>query len=628
MTIHLNVTLSDGSKGFVESDDPESILITYEWRKDIVEIDLSPLASNATLRTFMLTEKDLQSIDLSPLSTCKNLEWVALYGNHLQNIDLSPLHKCKNLRKLDLGRNRFKEIDLTPLKSKKKLDEVDLKGNSLKNIDLSPLSSCTKLELLNLNDNQLRSVDLSPLSKCINLVFIWLKNNQLNSIDLSPLSACSNLVGIALAGNKLKSIDLSPLSTCTKFDGPSLGSNQLKSIDLTPLRSCINISGIYLNENRLRAIDLSPLSSSIRLGKIDLNQNELKTVDLSPLSSCPDFASIHLMENALESLDITPLILSPIFNGVEIDSPVSSWIRDPYQRNRLVKRSASWPVPPERIIIEPPAPEGSWELLHKLASIPHGLSIPIQTYILKSLGLERYGLIDADISDFLCSIPPEISLDEARERTKPFLIERVCEQIDRGGTTIGLDVDEVFTEARGIAARLQTIAKLRDSEMKQVMAIKKQESIIRWTYDVQRLYLTAYGFSIITKAGLRAIHEISSEDFEYIQDVLSSMGYEMKVSSKEDITEQPPVENMSVHMKHYVSRLHYWNYREMKRQDSSEARQLIHALVKTLKKNDLCAILQKHNIPFKGSWIKHTLAETIIQRMGAPFVRAILEEAK
>jgi hypothetical protein len=627
MTVQLKVTLSDGSQGLVESDDPESILITHEWRKDIVEIDLSRLASNATLRTFMLTNKELQSIDLSPLGTCKSLESISLYGNQLQNIDLSPLNKCRNLSKLSLAKNQFKEVDLTPLRSTKKLEQLDLMNNSLEQIDLSPLSSCTKLVVINLDDNQLKRIDLSPLSKCTNFKFIVLQRNQLHGIDLSPLSTCSNLVSIPLNHNNLKSIDLSPLSACTKLTSLSLSSNQLKSIDLAPLKSCSNLSSIYLNENRLRTIDLSPLSSSIKLWRIELNQNELKNIDLSPLSSCPDFDSIFLKGDSLESVDITPLIVSPRFSRVETDARISSWIRDPYQRNRLMGRSASRSDLKGKFTVEPPAPEGSWELLHKLASIPHELSIPIQTYILKALGLGEYGLIDADISDFLCSIPPELSLDEARERTKPFLIERVCEQIDRGGTTIGLDVDEVFTEARGIAARLLTIARLRDSEMKHVIARRKQKSISAWAYNVERLYLTAYGFSIITNAGLRAIHELSSEEFEFIQDSLRTMGYEMKVVDEEDITEQLPTENMSIHMKRYVSRLYYWNLQEMNRQDIAEFRQLVNALVKAFKKKDLWAILQKHNIRFKERWTKDTLARDLIRRTGAAYVKSLLKEA-
>ncbi|MHA2193628.1 MAG: leucine-rich repeat domain-containing protein [Candidatus Thorarchaeota archaeon] len=655
MTVRLKVATIDGSQGWMEFKDPKSILISLMERRDIVDIDLSPLASNSSLRSFMLTYNALQSIDLSPLSTCKGLESVSLWKNQLKRIDLSPLSKCENLSELRLDGNQLKKIDLSPLSSNKKLETINLSENRLKKIDLSPLSSCTELKVLNLDRNELRSINLSPVSSCSNLETLSLQRNQLRSIDLSLLTACPNLRFYFLSGNQLKEIDLSPLSARTDIEYVSINSNQLESIDLTPLKSCINLGSIELNGNRLQTIDISPLSSCINLGSIDLSRNRLqtidisplssirgiqtlklsdnmlKTVDLSPLSSCPHFQELHLKGDSFEGVDITPLVTSPYFYYVETDAPVTSWIKDPFQRS-LVTRNAQMSGSRERFTVKPPAPARAWELLHKLANIPHGLSIPIQTYILKALGLEKYGFIDADISEFLCSIPSELSLDEARERVKPFLIEQMCEQIDRGGTTIGLDVDRVFTEAKGIAKRMESIAKLRGSEMQQVVA-RRKESQSTWTHDLAHLYLTAYGFSILNSVRPIFLHEVSSSEFGMIQDSLRTMGYEirtmgyeMKVVDAKDITERFPAENMSIHMKRYVSNLYYCNKAEMERQEKDEAIQLKNALERALKKDELRAILQEHNIRFEERWSKHFLAKEIVKRMGVAFVRNLLEE--
>ncbi|MFX1272906.1 MAG: leucine-rich repeat domain-containing protein [Promethearchaeota archaeon] len=649
MSIKLKVRTIDGSQGYMEFKDPKSILISFIERRDIVDIDLSPLASNSSLRSFMLTYNALQSIDLSPLSTCKGLESVSLWKNKLKRIDLSPLGKCKKLSELRLDGNQLKKIDLSPLSSNKKLEKLNLSENRLKEIDLSPLSSCTELKVLNLDDNQLRSIDLSPLSSCTNLETIWLQRNQLSSIDLSILTTCPHLGFFLLNGNKLKEIDLFPVSARTNIGGVSINSNQLESIDLTPLKSCIDLEYIDLKGNRLQSIDLSPLSSCVNLSSIDLsgnrlqtidlspfssitgiqtlklNENMLETIDLSPLSSCPHFGELHLKGDSFEGVDITPLVTSPYFNYVETDAPVTSWINVPYQRS-IVTRNAQISGSRERFTVEPSAPEGSWELLHKLANIPHGLSIPIQTYILKALGLEKYGLIDADISGLLCSIPPVLSLDKARKSVTSFVVEQMCEQIDRGGTTIGLDVDRVLTEAKGIAERIDSIAKLRDSEMQQVVA-KRREKSMTLTYDLSQLLFTAYGFSILGSVRPIFLHEVSNLEFGMIQDSLRAMGYEMKVVDAKDITENIPAENMSIHMKRYVSSLYYWNKAEMERQEKDEAIQLKNALERAFKKDELCTILQKSNVRFEERWSKHLLAKELVERMGVAFVKNLLEEA-
>ncbi|MFW9803835.1 MAG: leucine-rich repeat domain-containing protein [Candidatus Thorarchaeota archaeon] len=642
MSIKLKVKTVNGSQGYMEFKDTKSILIGFMERRDIVDIDLSPLASNSRLKSFTLTFNALQSIDLSPLSTCKGLESVSLYRNQLKRIDLSPLSKCKNLSELRLDSNQLKKIDLSPLGSNKNLEILNLSENHLKKIDLSPLSSCTELKVLNLDGNHLPSIDLSPLSSCTNLETIWLQKNQLRSIDLSLLTTCPNLRFFHLNRNKLKRVDLSPLSaradirrvsislnqlesinltplkSCIDLDSIELNGNGLRTIDLSPLSSCINISSIELSRNRLQTIDLSPLSSIIGIQFLNLDENMLKTVDISPLSSCPHFRELHLKGDSFEGVDITPLVTSPYFNYVETDAPVTSWIKDPFQR-RLVTRNAQISGRRERFSVESPAQEGSWELLHKLANIPYGLSIPIQTYILKALGLEKYGLIDADISGSLCSISPDLSLDEARERVKPILVERMCEQIDRGGTTIGLDVDGVFTEAMGIAKRMESIAKLRDAEMKRIVAIRKGEF-----FDVRQLYLTAYGHSILNNVWQSNVRGISNEEFDLIQDSLSTLGYEIIVVRYEV---QFPATDMSIHMKQYVSSLYGWNKAEMQRQEKAEVFQLKNALEKAFKKDKLRAILRENNIRVEERWTKHILAKRIMERMGVDFVRGLLEQA-
>jgi hypothetical protein len=239
---------------------------------------------------------------------------------------------------------------------------------------------------------------------------------------------------------------------------------------------------------------------------LGLSGDYLKSIDLSPLASCHALYSLSLECNPIKKLDVTPLVLNPNLRSLscggsisshycrqDVSTEVTTWLRTPFP----------WSLPfrVREASLKSPAPVNSWKFLHKIASIPHALSIPVQSYVLKALGLESYGLIDNDITDLLVSIPPRTKIDDAREKARQFVIEKICEQIDNGGTTIGIDVDNLVPDVPEIAQRLEQIEKLRASEMENFV-IRKEKW---WTkagrrmiqYNVFQLALTAYGFLLM-----------------------------------------------------------------------------------------------------------------------------------
>ncbi|MFW9889694.1 MAG: hypothetical protein ACFFER_16010 [Candidatus Thorarchaeota archaeon] len=485
-------------------------------------------------------------------------------------------------------------------------------------IDLTPLSEMDNLESLMLHDNGLRRIDLSPLSSCANLKDLRVTDNHKNleTINLSPLASCSKLQRLDLSRNHLQNIDLSPLSSCSSFKDIILDENQLQHVDLSPLSKCVTFMRLGLLGNPLQSVDLSPLSQCVNLRLVNLAGTKLQNVSLSPLASC-QCSHIYLQANEIESVDITSVLLNPALEMIDHDYQFVSWVADPYEKRKL--KGHHWSIE-LKYSVDPPAPEESWSFLHKLANIPQGLSIPVQSYILKSLGFEHFGLIDADISKFLCSIPPETSIDEAPNIVRPFLIETVCEQIDRGGTTILLDINSLMGIGE-IARRLDSILELRDTEMMQVKVNRWLHMV--WQYQIQPLVLTAYGFSILMQ--IRGFSDpefqVIENEFKPILKLFRETGYEISIVTEDEYDHELFVpKHMSRQMKNYVLNL----ASRMDLDDSLYAMRIGEVLRKTFRAHQLRDLLQKHKLSTKGT--KRELVLRIIEAKGTDFVRRILEE--
>ncbi len=88
---------------------------------------------------------------------------------------------------------------------------------------------------------------------------------------------------------------------------------------------------------------------------------------------------------------------------------------------------------------------------------------------------------------------------------------RVCQQIDRGGTTIGIDVERFFrTPVTELTRRASRTLELRAKEM-QGLTLRtndpdrvKSKDALRWKMgiDLRPLWLTAYGYEVLSTMGL------------------------------------------------------------------------------------------------------------------------------
>jgi hypothetical protein len=408
----------------------------------------------------------------------------------------------------------------------------------------------------------------------INFLEMQRDRNQKKSvvaIDLSELEECTNLQKLEFRSSRIKSIDLSPLSSCEDLIELRLPGNRLRTINLKPLNSCKKLKRITLWWNRLRRINLKPLSSCTNLRSLSLDENFISSIDLTPLASCHALHSLGLTCNPIQSLDVTPLVLNPNFDILswgkrvgggdpcrrEVSTEVTSWLRTPFsgRRFKLWNQKAS---------LNLPAPVDSWEFLHKIVSIPHALSIPAQSYVLNALGFDAYGLIDDDISEFLTSIPPETSIEDAREKVRPFVVEKICQQIDNGGTTIGIDVDVLAPGVMEIAQRFEQIIRLRASEMKNLVILEETPRKRTW-YNIFQIALTAYGFLILKDIEMDWISayfsgglliSVYEDTLARIQHAIREIGFDAHIQEVESVDPLDPIsfepKNMSRQMMYYV----------------------------------------------------------------------------
>ena len=415
-------------------------------------------------------------------------------------------------------------------------EQIAISKMEVLHIDLSPLTSHPNLKDLRLDKNRLQTIDLTPLSSCPNLKYLALSANQLQNIDLASLSFCSNLSGLEIRSNQLQSIDLSPLSSCANLLQLRLSENEIQTIDLSPLSSCTNLELLRLGENRLQTINLSPLVSCTKLEDFIISDNPIQTIDLSPLGECPKLNQIGISVDKMENLDFTPLnfaarvrVILDMKNSSSV--PVISWL---YSEGSLLGNyydTLNYLLTDTLIYAHPPQ-RYPWSFLYKVAQ-KYKHQLRVQHDILIAMGLGAYGFIDCDLTEQFLAIPSETNTEDAREILTKRLVEEIVKTVDQGRATTGLVVDEMLTQHGEIAKRAQKIIDMRRAEVEQVRikCTEKTGSVTRW--DLKELYLTAYGYSILTT--LRQPLEVSSvsslnRSFEEIKTIFTEIGLELKTS--------------------------------------------------------------------------------------------------
>ena len=480
--------------------------LTLESNK-IGSIDLSPLASCVNLEELVLTSNSLSSLNLTPLSNCRNLKTLRYGSQKLSEIDLSPLSNCKSLTRLRFGIGELSELDLEPLSNCHDLVELSFQKHKLESVDLSPLISCKKLETLEMSDNKFTHIDLEPLSSCTNLTNIHLNGNQIQEIDLTPLKLCRNLAKIDLGKNQISTIDLNPLQSLD-IEVLLFSGNNLETIDLSPLSSLSNLQELAFSGS-FQDIDLFPLSSCTKLQRLRIGGTKIRAIDLTPLASCYRLWRFQLDGKNLGEVDVTPLLATPLTSRhAKVDGRRVSLLNSGAFKHLGIHDAAFHQISSN--------PTNLKTLMTVISRARGFKRLFLFHQLLETLNLDGIGLLEEVPSDLEKKIAELDSVEEIRRRIHDLVVSAACEQIDRGGTTIGLDVE--FMSSHGdLATRIPRVVELRKAEMKSAVIDISKES------DLRPLLVTAYGFKVLSVINL----ERFNQRFDQIKEAFSSIGFDL-----------------------------------------------------------------------------------------------------
>ena len=327
---------------------------------------------------------------------------------------------------------------------------------------------------------------------------------QMRSIDLKPLTDCTSLRKLDLSGNSLRSINLRPLSSCKNLEEINLDGSRMRSINLSPLAHCTNLKKLGLG-----IFSESDYGSYVTNGGYGvLVEPKWPTVDLSPLSACPKLETISTngytgsYSFIGSDMDLTPLLACAEFDWNSLRNERGfTYLRQP-------AADMVFPVSVAEKMGEAVGAVGfqsgkefmSKKRLRTIVNILKALQgnarhewkrAIIAQDILEQIQPGYTGYLKGT-PDMLQSIyKPRKSLKKMLDEIQERINDLQYEQIDAGGTTIGIDIEEMKEYGHN-AVRIPHLLELRINEIRDVRVL-----VVSDVADLRALWLTAYGFEIL-----------------------------------------------------------------------------------------------------------------------------------
>jgi len=511
----ISTTLDVESLRIGRSDQYASATITLDLEENeyIPDVEIAPLVRCSKLRILELGGLGLEHIDLEPLKYCPTLEELYISGpdnsrygpqepgGFIKKLDLAPLSNCNNLRILVLKRLGLQEINLEPLESCTLLEELHISGplefeesRLIRNLDLAPLEKFQKLRIFGLENISLGTIDLSPLRKLTAL-------EEVRITGYSPYPDRTGYPGSKVRDIWLSNIDLNLFSNCSKLRRLYLDFNEFKTIDLSPIVKLSNLETLSFEENRLRTIDLGVLGvlgqkTNVQYCVCDIPDERGKQWPLAiTLLRQEEYKKLGGSRGGQDEGDC-------------FDFPIKlTSMQSIESYYNLLKNDGAM-----------------WKLTHLVQCIPI------------TIGMPKIGLLDIDSKKFLGGMFELVKEQDDRDLIQDQFIEAICTQIDEGGTTIGINLDDNLPME--IMKRADRILKLRDDEMQEVKVQASGSNV-----DYTPLWMTANGFRV-----LGALKQRSKNDEVDVRSILEELGYHLKIT--DGISTEPS--HISEAMKDYI----------------------------------------------------------------------------
>jgi len=161
--------------------------------------------------------------------------------------------------------------------------------------------------------------------------------------------------------------------------------------------------------------------------------------------------------------------------------------------------------------------------------------------LLSSLGLSWMGFLDGSTKEHLEYILPRIEGPQGQGEIQEYVRKKICEQIDREGTTIGFDIERMM-EHPEFVIRIDHVITLRRKEIEDAGVKVSEDSV-----NLKNLWLTAYGYNIL-QSGMNAGLTCDIETFSRIEEELEKIDISIRTNS-----DKPPTSSrVSRRLRDYI----------------------------------------------------------------------------
>ncbi|MGD9397711.1 MAG: hypothetical protein PVJ05_14850, partial [Candidatus Thorarchaeota archaeon] len=117
------------------------------------------------------------------------------------------------------------------------------------------------------------------------------------------------------------------------------------------------------------------------------------------------------------------------------------------------------------------------EIASQLASQnPKWMHYHLLQCILSSLDMSWMGFLDGNPNEHLGFILPRLEQPQGRDEIYDYVTEKICEQIDAGGTSIGIDIDQMIQHA-DLAVRVEKVLNQRRREVENAEIVVNGNSV-------------------------------------------------------------------------------------------------------------------------------------------------------
>ena len=311
----------------------------------------------------------------------------------------------------------------------------------------------------------------------------------------------------------------------------------------------------------MKSIVLDSLVSCIGLQRLRLNGNQFQEIDLWPLIHCKELLEVNLENNHFDQLDINPLYLVRSLTNLTVDESLE------YSAEALFKYTErpQWLSETDALKIKwldfkQCTVSTDWSKTYSyvqriLNHISQGDWYPTQRGLLDWFDMGELGGYDGNPENLI-----EFSSETKDfEVTKNLISERMAElldeQFEKSGPTLFLDIEHLSsTRASKLIPRIH---ELREKEIEETFI-----PVIDGMADLRFLWLTYYGFSILSTMGVKDV-KLNLAMFRKIQDAMERIDVTLRIEHVTSRPEPPSIwNNSSDSIKEYIfttfARTEHW----------------------------------------------------------------------